>query len=64
MADASRDEVIEWCWENRCDFMNPIFPPPSGWMWVKSDEDDWLYLTAIFTLNGDTRDVDRWDVYD
>mgnify|MGYP000686987472 CR=1 FL=1 len=37
MADATRDEAIQWCIDNRVDFTQPKFPPPSGWMWADTD---------------------------
>jgi hypothetical protein len=33
MKDASRDEVIQWCIDNKVDFTKPLFPPPEGWAW-------------------------------
>lgn len=33
MTDATRDEAIQWCIENKVDFTKPVFPPPDGWMW-------------------------------
>lgn len=48
MADATRDEALNWCRQQACDFRTPVFPPPQGWMWADSGEA--LVLTPIFTM--------------
>ncbi|SER37790.1 MULTISPECIES: DNA-directed RNA polymerase subunit alpha C-terminal domain-containing protein [Pseudomonas] len=58
--DATRAEAIQWCKDNKCDFVKPVFPPPSGWMWGEGNNG--ICLTAIFTLTGDCRDITREDV--
>jgi hypothetical protein len=57
--DASRAEAVAWCAEKRCDFREPVFPPPEGWMWATSG--DGLVLTPVFTNTSDG-DVTRLDV--
>jgi len=48
--DATRQEAIEWTVDNRCDFFNPVYPPPEGWFWSNFDEKGkTLVLTPIFT---------------
>ena len=53
MSDLTRDQAIAWCKENKCDFVKPIFPPPSGWGWYEQSGEDheYLILAAVFTLN-------------
>lgn len=54
--DATREEVIDWCKEQKADFVNPVYPPPSGWMWAENSGNG-LVLTAIFT-NTEDADID------
>lgn len=61
MSDATRDEVIDWCIDNKINFTKPIFPPPDGWMWAGNEGSDVKSLTAIFT-NTEDEDVDQVDV--
>jgi len=49
--DATRQEAIQWCRDNMCDFIDPVFPPPNGWSWGESGNA--LILTAIFTNTED-----------
>lgn len=58
MTDATRPEALQWCIDNMCDFRNPVFPPPNGWMWGESGEA--LILTAIFT--SDCSDITSVDI--
>lgn len=60
MADATRDEAIIWCIENKVDFTKPKFPTPSGWMWADTDVPAKV-LTAIFT-NTEDEDIESIDV--
>lgn len=52
MADATRDEVIQWCADNKVDFNKPKFPPPEGWMWADTGVPAKV-LTTIFTNTED-----------
>jgi predicted NUDIX family phosphoesterase len=56
--DASRATAIQWARDNRCDFKDPVFPPPSGWMWVG---DDGLALVPLFT-HEESREITKIDV--
>lgn len=63
MKDATRNEAIAWCKENKADFINSVFPPPNGWAWGEQMQDDVrLTLTAIFTNTVDA-DINYYDVY-
>ena len=55
MSDATRAEVIQWCKENKCDFKNPVFPPPSGWFW--GQEGDELTLQPVFTITDQGEEI-------
>ena len=55
MSDLTRNEAIQWCYENMVDFKNPIFPPPSGWMWAESGES--FVLTPIFTITDEGDEI-------
>lgn len=48
MADATRQEALAWCKEKHCDFRNPVYPPPEGWMWAESGAE--IVLSPIFTM--------------
>ena len=61
MADATREEAIQWCIDNRVDFTQPKFPPPDGWMWADTDAPAKV-LTAIFT-NTEDEDIESADVF-
>lgn len=50
MSDFTREQAIEWCKSNGCNFIDPVFPPPSGWMWAESGDTDSLTLEPIFTM--------------
>lgn len=60
MADATREEAIQWCIDNKVDFTNPKFPPPKGWMWAETGVPA-MALTAIFT-NTEDEDIESGDV--
>ena len=57
--DATRAEAVLWCAEKQCDFREPVFPPPEGWMWGRSGPH--LVLTPVFTNTSDA-DITRADV--
>ncbi|MFW0776328.1 MAG: hypothetical protein ACN2B6_01230 [Rickettsiales bacterium] len=61
MADATREDVINWCVDNRVNFTKPIFPPPEGWMWCENEGSNVQSLCAIFT-NTEGEDVDQIDM--
>jgi len=61
MKDATREEVIDWCINNKVDFTKPLFPPPEGWMWFDTGVPA-QGLTAIFT-NGEYEDIESIDVF-
>ena len=61
MSDATRDEVIGWCIDNKINFTKPVFPPPEGWMWFDNEDSDVKSLCAVFT-NTEDEDVDQIDV--
>jgi len=61
MKDATRNEVIEWCVDNKVDFSDPIFPPPNGWIWADTGVPA-KALTAIFT-NTEDEDIESIDVF-
>ena len=44
-----RNEAINWCEENKCDFINPVLPPPEDWMWCDNGSNE-LVLQCIFTV--------------
>lgn len=62
MKDATRAEVIQWCKEKNCDFINPVFPPPSGWAWAGDGDGGLLVLTSIFTDSENTEDITKSEV--
>jgi len=55
--DSTRDEAIDWCSRNDCDFINPVYPPPEGWCWV---HDNYGYLYMYFFSMADE---DHDDIY-
>ena len=61
MKDATREEVIQWCTDNKVDFTKPLFPPPSGWSWGETGVPA-LKLTTIFTIT-DQDDIESIDVF-
>jgi hypothetical protein len=61
MTDATREEVIDWCIENKVNFAKPISPPPEGWMWADIQGYPEKELVAIFT-NTEDDDVSSIDV--
>ena len=58
--DATREQVLDWCIDNKIDFSKPIFPPPEGWMWGEADVPAML-LTTVFTFSED-EDIESIDV--
>jgi hypothetical protein len=60
MKDATRQEAIQWCINNKCDFLSPVFPPPEGWQWAKSEG---LCLTPIFTITDQGDEIEFQEVY-
>ncbi len=60
MTDATRQEAINWCRTNMCDFRNPVYPPPSGWMWAESG--DALVLAPIFTMTDQGEEITSVEV--
>ena len=60
MTDATRDEAIQWCIDNKVDFTKLKFPPPKGWMWVDTGVAA-KALTANFT-NTEDEDIESVDV--
>lgn len=61
MSDLTRQQAIEWCVEKGADFMTPVYPPPSGWAWAESGNNQSnLVLTQIFT--GDGADIHIHDL--
>jgi len=61
MTDATREEVIKWCIDNKINFTKPIFPPPEGWGWYDNEGSNVKSLCAVFT-NTEEDDVDDFDV--
>ena len=53
--DAARQDAIKWIREKMCDFKNPVYPPPSGWMWAESG--DALVLAPIFTMTDQGEEI-------
>lgn len=49
MATANMEDVLYWCVNMGCDFKEPVFPPPGGWMWAEGSNDD-LILVPVFTV--------------
>ncbi len=43
MVDATRDGAILWCTENEVSFVDPLFPPPSGWAWIRPTQGTGLH---------------------
>lgn len=67
MSDASRQQVLNWCVDNKVDFCKPLFPPPDGWMWCDPVGEGVKFhsLTAIFTntVDDDIEPIDvLWEV--
>jgi len=60
MSDATREEAIQWCIDNKVDFKNTSFPPPDGWMWGDTGSELYI-LTTIFT-NTEDEDINSFDV--
>lgn len=61
MSDATRQEVIQWCIDNKVNFVDGHYPPPEGWGWYKNKDSDVMSLCAVFT-NTEDEDVDQVDV--
>ena len=59
--DASREQVIQWCIDNKVDFAKPIFPPPDGWGWYDNEGAEVKTLSAVFT-NTEDADIEWYDV--
>lgn len=57
----NRNQVIQWCKEKKCDFINPVFPPPVDWMWCKN-EGGGIVLQCIHTVIEDNPVISRSDV--
>ena len=60
MSDATREQAIQWCRDNRCNFTDPVFPPPSGWMWAENGNH--LVLAPIFTMTDQGGEIRAEDV--
>lgn len=59
--DATRQEAILWCAENKCDFVNGVYPPPEGWAWVYNQEKTILHL-YFYSYSGTYEDINKGDV--
>lgn len=55
MQDRTRQEVLQWCKDNKCDFLTPVYPPPEGWFWATSGGK--LTLSPIFTITDQGNDI-------
>lgn len=60
--DFTREQTIQWCKDKECDFIEPVFPPPSGWMWAGSPGKDYLRLEPIFTMTDQGDAITRDEV--
>lgn len=45
----NRAQAIQWCKDNNCNFIGPVFHPPEDWMWCQLLGG--IYLTKIFTAD-------------
>ena len=45
----NRNQAIQWCKENKCNFINPVFPPPEDWMWCENGGDG-IVLQCVHTV--------------
>lgn len=61
MSDYTREQAIQWCKDNGCNFSEPVFPPPSGWMWAETSSSS-LVLEPIFTMTDQGGAITRDDV--
>lgn len=55
----NREEAIQWCKDNKCNFIEPVFPPPQDWMWAENGENE-ICLIVIFTSE-DYADIEKKD---
>lgn len=60
MKDLTRKQALQWCHDQQCNFIDPVFPPPGGWMWA--DGDDGLILTPVFTITDQGEEITREEV--
>lgn len=58
--DATREQVIQWCIAKGCNFVDPVFPAPRGWMWANGPSS--LVLTPIFTMTDQGDEVTAGEV--
>jgi hypothetical protein len=61
----NREQAIQWCKEKKCDFINPVFPPPEDWMWCENAqpyEQAKLMLQCIFTVEEPNPEIYKEDL--
>ena len=63
MKDATRQEAIQWCIDNQCNFLSPVFPPPEGWLWARMNCDHSLCLQPLFTMTDQGDEIEFKEVY-
>jgi len=61
--DATRDEAINWCVDQCCDFIEAKFPPPEGWAWVAAGNDKPMHL-HFFSWSTNYDDINESDVFE
>jgi len=61
MSDATREEAIKWCIDNKVDFVSPLFPPPNGWIWYETRGVMWHTLSGVFA-NIEEEDIEWTEV--
>lgn len=57
----NRNQAINWCKDNDCDFITPVFPPPEDWMWCENNSNG-VMLQCIFTVDEDNPEIYKEDV--
>lgn len=61
----TEEEGEQWCKDNKCDFINPVFPPPEDLMWCENPqpyEEANLMLQCVFTVEESNPEIYREDV--
>lgn len=57
----NRNQAMNWCKENKCDFITPVFPPPEDWMWCENGGDG-IMLQCIFTVEEPNPEIYKDDI--
>ena len=61
-ADATREEVINWAFMHRCDFVKQKPAPPKGWVWLPFDDKGTSFVLTGILTNTAAKDVTAVDM--